>query len=153
MKVATILTVICITVLIFFVSCGNNPEKKAKKILDEAQTEFDSGEYVKALKSIDSLRINYPKAIETRKSALKLYQKIELKRAQDAVEVADKALQQANREYNAVKNHVDSLRNTGKLTIEELRSVNLMKAKCDSLQNVFDVECAKIKYIKVKIGE
>ncbi len=153
MRAATKLTVFCAIVLTFFVSCGNISERKAKNILNKAQTEYDGGEYVKALKSIDSLRANYPKAIETRKSALKLYQKIELKRAQDAVEVADKALEQANRDYYAIKSRMDSLRESGNITVEVIRSANLAKARCDSLQNVFDGECAKIKYIKVKMAE
>ncbi|MCD8202902.1 MAG: hypothetical protein LUD48_04615 [Prevotella sp.] len=153
MRAATILTVFCAAFLTLFASCGNNVERKAKKILDEAQAEYDGGEYVKALNSIDSLRVNYPKAIETRRSALKLYQKIELKRAQDAVESSDKALQQANKEYFAMKSRMDSLKELGNMTVEMLRSTNLVKERRDSLQNVFDVECAKIKYIKVKMAE
>ncbi len=147
------MVVILAAVLTFLVSCSNNAERKAARILDEAQAEFDSGEYVKALTSIDSLRKNYPKAIETRKSALKLYQKIELRRAQDEVETADKALQNANKDYETMKSHIDSLKDAGNMTVVQLRSFNSIKARRDSLQNVFDVECAKIKYIKVKMAE
>ncbi len=154
MKASTITTVLCFFVMAFLVGCaGNSDERKAQKVLDEAQAQYDGGDYVKALASIDSLRVNYPKAIDTRRAALKLYQTIELKRAQDSVEAADKDFQAANKEYQVMKSHADSLKGTGKLTVEEIRSVNLMKAKCDSLQTVFDVECAKIKYIKAKMQE
>ncbi|MCD8296704.1 MAG: hypothetical protein LUC88_03935 [Prevotella sp.] len=154
MRRTNVMSVIFVVSLLFLVGCdGIGVEGKAEKILEEAQREFDDGEYVKALASIDSLRTTYPKAIEMRKTALKLYQQIELRRAQSAVQAADKALQRANTDYEAMRSRIDSLKETGKMTLEQLRLFNYTKARRDSLQNVFDVECAKIKYIKVKMAE
>ena len=84
---------------------------------------------------------------------MRLYQKAELKRAQGIVERADTALQHVEREYQEMKAQVDKLRETGAATVEQLRAVNLMRVKRDSLKTVFDVECAKIKYIKKKMEE
>ena len=129
--------------------CGENAtEKKAGELLEQAQQLFDKGDYVKATATIDSLRKNFPEALEARKKGLRLYQEAELKRAQGIVERADTALQHVEREYQEMKAQVDKLRETGAATVEQLRAVNLMRVKRDSLKTVFDVECAKIKYIK-----
>ena len=134
--------------------CGGNAvEKKAGALLEQAQQLYDKGDYVKAAATIDSLRKNFPEAIETRKKALRLYQESELKRAQGIVERADTALQRVEREYGALKTEVEKLREKGAATVEQLRSVNLLRVKRDSLKTVFDVECAKIKYIKKKMEE
>ena len=128
-------------------------EKKAGELLEEAKTEFNSGDFTKALAAIDSLRKNCPEAIEARKQALRLYQEIELKRAQLNVVGADTVLQRIEREYQDMKKTVDSLRSKSAATVEQLRAVNLLRVKRDSLKTVFDVECAKIKYIKKKMEE
>lgn len=134
--------------------CGENAtEKKAGELLEQAQQLFDKGDYVKATAAIDSLRKNFPEALEARKKSLRLYQEAELKRAQGIVERADTALQHVEREYQEMKAQVDKLRETGAATVEQLRAVNLMRVKRDSLKTVFDVECAKIKYIKKKMEE
>ena len=132
---------------------GNDMEKKAEGLLEQARTEFNAGAYAKALATIDTLRKNCPEAIEARKQALKLYQEVELKRAQLVVSNVDTVLQRVDREYQEKKKTVDALREKSAATEEQLRTVNLMRVKRDSLQTVFDVECAKIKYIKKKMEE
>ena len=132
---------------------GNDMEKKAEGLLEQARTEFNAGAYAKALATIDTLRKNCPEAIEARKQALKLYQEVELKRAQLVVSNVDTVLQRVDREYQEMKKTVDALREKSAATEEQLRTVNLMRVKRDSLQTVFDVECAKIKYIKKKMEE
>ena len=140
--------------MLVLASCGGNAiEKKAGELLEQAQQLFDKGDYMKATAAIDSLRKNFPEAIETRKKALKLYQQAELKRAQGIVERADTALQRVEREYEEMKKTVNGLRSKGAATVEQLRSVNLLRVKRDSLKTVFDVECAKIKYIRKKMEE
>lgn len=134
--------------------CGENAtEKKAGKLLEQAQQFFDKGDYVKATATIDSLRKNFPDALEARKKGLRLFQEAELKRAQDIVERTDTALQRVEKEYQELKTQVDKLREKSAATVEQLRAVNLMRVKRDSLKTVFDVECAKIKYIKKKMEE
>ena len=140
--------------MLFLASCGENPiEKQAGEMLEKAQTEFKGGDYAKAIATIDSLRKKFPKAIEARKQALKLYQEVELKRAEIQVQNADTVLQRVEREYQELKSTVDQLRSKGEATAEQLRNVNLMRVKRDSLKTIFDVECAKIKYIKKKMEE
>lgn len=134
--------------------CGENAtEKKAGELLEQAQQFFDKGDYVKATATIDSLRKNFPDALEARKKGLRLFQEAELKRVQDIVERTDTALQRVEKEYQELKTQVDKLREKSAATVEQLRAVNLMRVKRDSLKTVFDVECAKIKYIKKKMEE
>lgn len=154
MKTRNLTAILAVTAMLFLASCGENSiERQAGEMLEKAQTEFKGGDYAKAIATIDSLRKNFPKAIEARKQALKLYQEVELKRAELQVQNADTVLQRVEREYQELKSTVDQLRSKGEATAEQLRNVNLMRVKRDSLKTLFDVECAKIKYIKKKMEE
>ncbi len=154
MKTRNLTAILAVTAMLFFASCGENPiERQAGEMLEKAQTEFKGGDYAKAIATIDSLRKKFPKAIEARKQALKLYQEVELKRAELQVQNADTVLQRVEKEYQELKSTVDQLRSKGEATAEQLRNVNLMRVKRDSLKTIFDVECAKIKYIKKKMEE
>ena len=68
---------------VMLLSCGeNSAQKQAEEMLSKAGTCYEQGQYDEALTVIDSLRKIYPNAIDTRKKALRLYQDIELKKAQ-----------------------------------------------------------------------
>lgn len=154
MKSRLFTAALALCAMLVLAGCGENAvEKQARELLEQAKTEFNGGDYAKALATIDSLRKNCPEAIEARKQALRLYQEVELKRAQLTVEGVDTVLQRVEREYQDMKKTVDALREKSAATVEQLRAVNLMRVKRDSLQTVFDVECAKIKYIKKKMEE
>lgn len=154
MRTRNMTAIFALIAMLLLASCGGNSiDKKAGELLEEAQTEFESGEYTKALSTIDSLRKNFPKAIEARKKALSLYQKVELKRAELRVQNADTMLQRVENEYQQIKATVDGLRSKGAATVDQLRNVNLLRVKRDSLKTIFDVECAKIKYIKKRMEE
>lgn len=135
-------------------SCsGNSTEKQAAEWLLQARTLTEKGDYTKALAAIDSLRKKFPEATTARREALKLYQQVSLKAAQQTVEQADRALQAINSEYNSMKADVENLNAKGIATAGQLTNLTLLRMKRDSLQTVFDVECAKIKYIKAKMKE
>ena len=154
MKIRNITVTLAACTTLLLASCGGNTvEKQAGKLLEEAKAQYDKGEYDGAIMLVDSLRKTYPKAIEARKQGLRLLQEAELKRAQMRVERTDTTLQRVEREYQAMKKTVDSLRNISQATEEQLREVNLTRVRRDSLKTVFDVECAKIKYIKKKMEE
>ena len=78
---------------------------------------------------------------------------MELKRAELTVEGTDTVLQRVEREYQELKKTVDGLRAKSLATEDQLRKVNKLRVYRDSLKTVFDVECAKIKYIKKKMEE
>lgn len=154
MKTRTMTAALALFAMMMLAACGGKSvDEKAGKLLEQAQTQFEQGAYTEALATIDSLRKNCPDAIEARKKALRLYQEVELKRARITVESTDTVLQRVEREYQALKQTVDSLREKSLATEDQLRKVNLMRVYRDSLKTVFDVECAKIKYIKKKMEE
>ena len=154
MKAIHFTSALALCAALVLAGCGGNAaEQKAGELLEQARQLVDKGEYAKASAMIDSLRKNYPDALDARKKGLRLYQESELKRAQAIVEGVDTVLQRVEAEYQTMKKEVDELRKRSAATEEQLRTVNLMRVKRDSLKTVFDVECAKIKYIKKKMEE
>ena len=74
-------------------ACGEQKEpEEAQALLDTAAGQLERKQYDSALASIDSLRKNYPRAVHARKQALKLYQDIELQRAEEELAALDQAL-------------------------------------------------------------
>ena len=71
-KVLALLALAVITV-----SCGENIEKLAGKHLDNAKEAFSIGKFNIAKQEIDSIRILYPKAFETRRQGIRLMQQVE----------------------------------------------------------------------------
>lgn len=137
---------ICVTFgMVLLTGCEKNPE--AKQLLKEIQAEYEAGNYQRVMFSIDSLRHNYPDAVEERKEALKIYQETSLKLAQENLAVVDSTLQAAIRQYDEMKPQVEAHRKACTATQEELQQFNELRAYRDSLQGVFNMECAKIKYI------
>lgn len=52
-----------------------------------------------------------------------------------------------------MKKTVEDLKSKGIATAEQLKQLTLTRVKRDSLKTVFDVECAKIKYINKRMKE
>lgn len=154
MKARLFTAALAVCAALVVTGCGGSAaDRQAGELLEQAQTMFEQGKYNEALAAIDSLRKSCPEAIEARKKALRLYQEVELKRAEMTVAGTDTVLQRVEREYQELKTTVDALRAKSLATEEQLRKVNLMRVYRDSLKTVFDVECAKIKYIKKKMEE
>ena len=142
-----------LTALLMTTACADGNQQKAEALLQQANEQFEKGQYDRALISIDSLRELYPNAIDTRKRALKLYQDVELKRSQEELAVVDSLLEQAKHDYDALKQQADADRAALRATEQQLQRTNEALAHRDSLQTRFDVLCAKIKYIHKKQKE
>ena len=136
------------------VSCGgSDAQQAAENMLEQAEKYFSEGSYDRAKRAIDSLRKVYPGAVETRKKALKLFQNISLKEAQEDLAVTDSALQAVTLDYKYIKDKVDRDKAELRATAEELETLTRTKMKLDSLKVRFDMQCAKIKYIHKKQKE
>ena len=136
------------------VSCGgSDAQQAAENMLEQAEKYFSEGSYDRAKIAIDSLRKVYPGAVETRKKALKLFQNISLKEAQEDLAVTDSALQAVTLDYKYLKDKVDRDKAELRATAEELETLTRTKMKLDSLKVRFDMQCAKIKYIHKKQKE
>ena len=136
------------------VSCGgSDAQQAAENMLEQAEKYCSEGSYDRAKIAIDSLRKVYPGAVETRKKALKLFQNISLKEAQEDLAVTDSALQAVTLDYKYIKDKVDRDKAELRATAEELETLTRTKMKLDSLKVRFDMQCAKIKYIHKKQKE
>ena len=148
-----ILISIAASVAILAACSEYNSQRASDNILNTAEKYFSEGQYDMAMKAIDSLRKEYPTAVETRKKALKLYQNAALKEAQADLALTDQKMQEAIKEYDIKKKIVDKAKAELKASAEELDALTKMKMRLDSLQVRFDTQCAKIKYIHKKQKE
>lgn len=99
MKKYLILTAIACLAL----SCGENIEQKAARYLDNAQEAFRNGNYNVAKQEIDSIRILYPKAFETRRKGLSLMQQVEEAEQLRTIEFEDSMIEQATAAFQKIK--------------------------------------------------
>lgn len=76
-----------------FAACTDSVEEKAQIHYQLAEQAYQKGAYEVARNEIDSIRLSYPKAIQTRKQALDLRLKVDLAEGQQAVEQADQIIQ------------------------------------------------------------
>jgi len=139
---------------VMLLSCGeNSAQKQAEEMLSKAGTCYEQGQYDEALTVIDSLRKIYPNAIDTRKKALRLYQDIELKKAQQELLVTDSLLQAVNHDYAYQQEKVERDKAALRATPEELTMFTQTRMRRDSLRTQTEVLGAKIRYIHKKQKE
>ena len=98
MKKATFLACLCCTLF----SCSN-VEKKAGERLQPARAAFERGDYSEAKMQIDSIKILYPKAFETRREGIGLMQQVELKEQEKTLAYLDSMLQEKQEAVDAIK--------------------------------------------------
>ena len=153
MKNRLIIT-ICVAAAVVMTACSSNDaQKSAEGMLEKAEKYFSEGSYDRAKIAIDSLRRVYPGAVETRKKALKLFQDISLKEAQEDLALTDSIMQKVGLDYKYIKEKVEKDKAELRATAEELELLTRTKMKYDSLKVRFDMQCAKIKYIHKKQKE
>ena len=147
MKNTLILTIGMAATMALSSCSGNDAQKAAEDMLEQAEKYFSEGSYDRAKIAIDSLRKVYPGAVETRKKALTLFQSISLKEAQEDLAITDSILQRVTLDYKYIKDKVEKDKAELRATPEELEMLTRTKMKLDSLKVRFDMQCAKIKYI------
>lgn len=98
MKKAAILVCLCCTLF----SCSD-AEKKAGEKLQVAREAYERGDYNEAKIQIDSIKILYPKAFETRRKGIGLMQQVELKEQENSLVYLDSMLQQKQQEFEQIK--------------------------------------------------
>ena len=153
MKNRLIIT-ICVAAAVVMTACSSNDaQKSAEGMLEKAEKYFSEGSYDRAKIAIDSLRKVYPGAVETRKKALKLFQDISLKEAQEDLALTDSIMQKVGLDYKYIKEKVEKDKAELRATPDELELLTRTKMKYDSLKVRFDMQCAKIKYIHKKQKE
>lgn len=98
MKKVALLACLCCTLF----AC-EDIEKKAGEKLQAARLAFEQGDYSEAKKQIDSIKILYPKAFETRRAGIGLMQEVELKEQEQSLVYLDSMLQVKQQEFDAIK--------------------------------------------------
>ena len=81
-----ITTTIAVASLLAIVSCGENIEKSAQLLVDEARAAYEAQDYIAAKQLLDSAKRTYPKAFKARRAALYLGRDVELAEQQRSVE-------------------------------------------------------------------
>ena len=140
-------------VTVLLSACSDSQQKAAEQMPERADMLFGQQHYDRALIVIDSLRKNYPTAIDIRKQALTLQQNLELKRSQEELAVLDSTLEAVKLDYEQQKQQVDQAKAELRATAEELTMLTKTRVRRDSLQTRFDALCAKIRYIHKKQKE
>lgn len=132
------------------VSCTDSQDTEASRWLSRATSLYGEKHYDEALAAIDSLRSRCPRAVAARREALALLQTIELDRALSDIATTDSALTQATVLYTTMKAEADRCHAAGTATSAQLTAVTRQRLLCDSLHAAFELQCAKVKYIRDK---
>ena len=96
-------TLLLLVVTVFVISCGESIEQKATRHLDNAKEAFSTGNYNLAKQEIDSIRILYPKAFDTRRQGIKLMQQIEESEQLRTIEYEDSMIAAAKEAFEKIK--------------------------------------------------
>lgn len=98
MKKVILLACLCCTL-----SSCEDVEKKAGEKLQAAREAFELGNYNEAKILIDSIKMLYPKAFETRRAGIGLMQEVELKEQEKSLVYLDSMLQAKQKDFDAIK--------------------------------------------------
>ena len=81
-----------IVALLLMTSCAEDVDKSASRYLTAAQTALADGQFADAKLLIDSIKIVYPKAFETRKAGIALLRQVEMAEANQTLTYTDSLL-------------------------------------------------------------
>ncbi len=116
-------------------SCTPSEDQKAARLLSRIKTLYKDGCYTEVLDSITALRMQFPKAIESRKEALRIWQNASLKQAQADIAQTDSALQTVLRSIPMESN---------------LYKANMMRVERDSLKARYEAMCGVVRMIRMR---
>lgn len=119
-------TMFCLT------ACRQSEDEKATPAMRRIDSLYKAHDYRATLNAITQLRANHPKAVESRKRALKIWQEASLKMTQEDIGRTDSALQATIKEFNAEQN---------------IGRRNRLGVKRDSLQVRYDALCGTVRVI------
>lgn len=98
MKRIILLTCLCSALM----ACGE-VEKKAEAKLQAAREAFERGDYNEAKRQIDSIKVLYPKAFDTRRAGIALMQDVELAEQEKTLTYLDSLMQQKEQELDQLR--------------------------------------------------
>lgn len=98
MKRIILLTCLCGALM----ACGE-VEKKAETKLQAAREAFERGDYNEAKRQIDSIKVLYPKAFDTRRAGIALMQDVELAEQEKTLTYLDSLMRQKEQELDQLR--------------------------------------------------
>lgn len=123
---------------VLLLSCQPSADDKAAALMARIDSLYEAQDYKAALNAITKLRADHPKAVESRKRAIEIWQDASLKIAQADLARTDSALQAAKKEFDAAT------------TIAQRNQTGV---KRDSLQVRYDALCGTIRVIHRRQAE
>ena len=121
--------------VILFCGCTKTEDEKAQTLLAQIDSLYNKGKYSAALDSITQLRERFPKAVEARKHALKVWQDASLRMAQDDVAKTDILLQETE---SQLQTETDRYRR------------NMLGVRRDSLKARYEAMCGVVRMIHMR---
>lgn len=127
------------TVMVALTACQQkSDDDEAAQLLTEIETLYKQGEYRTALDSIESLRMRFPKSVEARRRALRLWQEASLKMAQQDIAVTDSALQATSAQMQVE---------------QRIYERNMLGVKKDSLQARYEALIGVVRMIRKRMAD
>ena len=127
------------TVMVAMTACQQKSDgDAAAQLLTEIEELYEKGQYRTALDSIESLRMRFPKSVEARRKALRLWQEASLKMAQADIAVTDSALQATTAQMQAE---------------QRIYERNMLGVKKDSLQARYEALIGVVRMIRKRMDE
>ncbi len=131
------LTLALVAVALMMTACKPKADNGAATLLAEIEKLYEDSQYGTVLDSIESLRMHYPKAVEERRRALRLWQEASLKMAQQDIAVTDSALQAV----------------TAQMQDEQrIYERNMLGVKKDSLQARYEALIGVVRMIRKRMA-
>lgn len=124
--------------LIALAACQPSPDEVARPLMRRIDSLYEHHDYAGTLNAIRQLRADHPKAVESRKRALKIWQEASVKMTQDDIGRTDSALQATLQQIGNEK--------------EPYRK-NMLRARHDSLQIRYDALCGTVRVIRQRQQE
>lgn len=89
--------------LVVLTGCGDGGEKEAQLHLQKAEMALQQENFNEAKLQIDSIKVLYPKAFETRKQGIKLMQQVDLKEQSKTLAYLDSMMQIKESQFESIK--------------------------------------------------
>ena len=89
--------------LVVLTGCGDGGEKEAQLHLQKAEMALQQENFNEAKLQIDSIKVLYPKAFETRKQGIKLMQQVDLKEQSKTLAYLDSMMQVKESQFESIK--------------------------------------------------
>lgn len=154
-------TSLLILLVLYLVSCSESKEKDPDRFLQLAIEAYNRGAYDVAREKIDSIRMRYPKALQTRREAMNLRLKVDLAEGKQAVIQADQIISQKQDLVERMKKKLvlEPMKGAAGNYVSPLQTLNkighnMLRVQVDErgLLTLTSIYCGKMNHRAVKVS-